>query len=350
MVGRTKFFNSGHETGYRTYFGKDVNYDGRTGLITPKVTDYSLQPGDVTYTYENTFDENSQIYANTTFVGFKVTVDFDASSTGKETFYTIEGQPNTPLAETDLPDAVAQEESATINTAINNINSLISADLAKSSTDATRKLPTTITAVTFDIAPVVILGTRNDNTGEIPYSYTLAISNLKDQENNALSSANVTNVNTIVESVLSASYTENLPKLNSYKDGEIYYAMRISHFGDVETPWSAPSAAYNDYLKIYPFDGKSIHSTPIEYSQNVSTTLGRANAWLGRWGIVRNNWYRLEIDEIKGIGSPVPVDFSVTAAGTPGSTPDDNPTPEKYFIAAHIHIMPWVLRTQSVKF
>ena len=343
MVGRDNFFSSGHDTGYRTYFGRDVNYSGREGLITPKVTDYSLAPGAVTYTYENTFDENSQIYANTTFVGFKVSVAFNPTATGDNTFYTIEGQPNTPYSLTDLSNAVAQEESANINSAINNINAIIDEELSKT-TAAGRELSTSITKVTFKVNPVVALGTRNETTGEMPYTYTLSLSDLKDQTNTALSASDIARINTLVAGVLSEEHKNNLPKVYQYKDGEVYYAMRISHFGDVETPWSAPSAAYNDYSKVYPTTGKSIHATPIDYGST------RAAAWLGRWGIVRNNWYRLEVEEIKGIGSPVPVDFSGTGEGSPGSTPDDNPTPEKYFIQAHVHILPWVLRTQSVKF
>jgi hypothetical protein len=117
--------------------------------------------------------------------------------------------------------------------------------------------------------------------------------------------------------------------------------MRIAHFGDVETPWSAPESAYNNYSAIYPISGTSSHATgAVNYSND-----GRASAWLGRWGIVRNNWYKLTIDEIKGLGSPVPEDYS----GIIGGTPDDNPE-TKYYIAAHVHILPWAVRTQSVKF
>lgn len=88
-------------------------------------------------------------------------------------------------------------------------------------------------------------------------------------------------------------------------------------------------------------NGQSLHETPINYGTS------RAAAWLGRWGIVRNNWYKITIDEIKGLGSPVPEDFTGTADGTPGGTPDDNPKP-KYYIAAHVHILPWAVRKQSV--
>ena len=129
-------------------------------------------------------------------------------------------------------------------------------------------------------------------------------------------------------------------KVTQYTDGVTYYAVRIAHFGDYETPWSAPTSAYNDYAKIYPTTGVSTHTSPITYGAS------RAAAWLGRWGVVRNNWYKLSIDKINAVGSPVPVDFGGTGTGEPGTIPDDNP--EKFYISAHVHIVPWVLREQAV--
>jgi hypothetical protein len=91
---------------------------------------------------------------------------------------------------------------------------------------------------------------------------------------------------------------------------------------------------------IYPTNGKSVHDTPITYGAS------RAAAWLGRWSIVRNNWYVLDIKKVEGLGSPVPEDYSGNGVGP---TPDDNPGRE-YYIAAEIHILPWAKRYQSVSF
>ena len=136
-------------------------------------------------------------------------------------------------------------------------------------------------------------------------------------------------------------------KLYKYVGGIAYYSARIQHFGDVETPWNARSEAYNVYQDasnpcIYPANGTQQYGTPLAtyvYGDN------HANAWLGRWGIVRNNWYVLTLKKIEGIGSPVPEDFS----GEAGNTPDDNP-PTSFFISAEVHILPWVKRTQQVVF
>ena len=127
-------------------------------------------------------------------------------------------------------------------------------------------------------------------------------------------------------------------KLLKYTGGISYYATRIQHFGDIETPWDGPAEAYNNYDLVYPANAtQTIKDKTTQYGTS------RASAWLGRWGVVRNNWYSLTLKSISGIGSPVPEDFSSNA------TPDDNP-PTSYFITAEVHILPWVKRTQEVNF
>lgn len=327
MVGRTNFFDSGHTPAYRTYFGSDVNYDGNTGLNNNKIADdkYTLATGAVTYTYENTFNEDCQTFANTTYVGFKVTVE------GGD-FYTSEGQPNTRLVVADLPGVVKTNSAATIATAMTAIDAAIKADLEAGTG---RTISDGVTKVSYTITPVVTLGTRNASTGEISYTWTLKLENLKNQSDADLSPADVSAINSLAATTLDDVHASTV-KLYKYVGGVTYYAARIAHFGDAETPWSAPNEAYNDYGKIYPTNGQSIHDTPVIYGAN------RANAWLGRWGIVRNNWYNVTVSSITGLGSPVPEDFSSNV------TPDDNPSPS-YFIAAHVHILPWAVRNQSVE-
>lgn len=344
MVGKTQFFEGAdHTKAFRTYFGRDVNYDGNTGLIGAQLADadYTLVDKAYTYTYENTFDENSQIWKNTTYVGFKVTIS------GGD-FYTIDGQPNTMLKEADIPGQVAKNAGATILGAKAIIEAAIAADL--SSTTSTLNKDKTgddvLTSISFGIEPAVTLGERSATDGSVAYTYKLELKDVKGTTKGgttaALADADLTKLKALtdVAAELAKEYTGSTDaKIYKYVGGVNYYSARIAHFGDVETPWSAPAEAYNVYDKIYPMDGKSIHETPVVYGAS------RAAAWLGRWGIVRNNWYRLTIDEIKGLGSPVPEDYS----GEAGGTPDDNPKP-KYYIAAHVHILPWAVRYNSIKF
>ena len=67
----------------------------------------------------------------------------------------------------------------------------------------------------------------------------------------------------------------------------------------------------------------------------------RNNNFLGRYGIVRNNWYKLTISAIKKLGSAVPETVK------DNDTPDDVIEEEQY-ISVHVHILPWNLRTQDV--
>ncbi len=356
MVGRTDFFENGHTTAFRTYFGRDVNYtnalDATTGefattnLKYKKLTDaqYSLNDKGYTYTYENTFDENSQIWANTTYVGVKVTI------AGGD-FYTIDGQPNTRLTYDatnhtgTLAGEVAKNHSAAISTANSTIQTAIDADLGSSSStlNAGKTAGSEITKISYKLNPVITFGDRNATTGAIPYTFTLQLTDVKNKIGTAteytnMAEADVTKLNTLVAATLNAEHN-GTTTVYKYTGGVTYYSARISHFGNVETPWSAPAEAYNQYIKVYPENGKSLDDPSVTYGDD------RANAWLGRWGIVRNNWYKITIDEIKGIGSPVPEDYS----GEAGKTPDDNPEP-KYYIAAHVHILPWAVRNQSVRF
>ena len=60
--------------------------------------------------------------------------------------------------------------------------------------------------------------------------------------------------------------------------------------------------------------------------------------YLGRYGLVRNNWYDIQVTEIKKIGSPV----------VPNITTDKTPDYNIYaYISAKINVLSWAKRTQS---
>ena len=329
MVGRTPFFDGGHtpNPAYRTYFGKDINFDGLADLSEPlKDAQYTLKSEDVVYTYENTFDANSQIFDNTTYVGVKAKI-----SNGD--FYTIQGQPNTMLkTNADIVAVVKTRLRDVINQRIAAINAAI-----RTSDDATN-FPAGV-EVTYDVTVTVDVPESgyNATTGEQTYTVTLGLDNVKiggsaasDEAVTALKALAGTNIGVVANPANS--------KLLKYTGGISYYATRIQHFGDIETPWDGPAEAYNNYDLVYPANAtQTIKDKTTQYGTS------RASAWLGRWGVVRNNWYSLTLKSISGIGSPVPEDFRGNG------TPDDNP-PTSYFITAEVHILPWVKRTQEVDF
>ncbi|MDE7402082.1 MAG: Mfa1 family fimbria major subunit [Muribaculaceae bacterium] len=64
--------------------------------------------------------------------------------------------------------------------------------------------------------------------------------------------------------------------IHSYPGGICYYAARIKHFGDTETPWALGESTYD----------------------------GDNSRWLGRYGMVRNNHYEIYINSISRPGEP----------------------------------------------
>jgi hypothetical protein len=127
--------------------------------------------------------------------------------------------------------------------------------------------------------------------------------------------------------------------LSFYAGGISYYNARIQHFGEPETPWSADGA----YVTGGGKDVKEIYGYDITKDATDPDNVTASQNFLGRYGVVRDNWYKLSIDKIGKIGTAEPVDPSTT---TP-DTPDDE---IENFISVHVHIVPWVLRSQSVQF
>lgn len=58
--------------------------------------------------------------------------------------------------------------------------------------------------------------------------------------------------------------------IKTYKEGVSYYIARIKHFGDDLTPWQEGNDTYGE--------------------NNLN--------WLGRYGVLRNNWYDLTIEKL----------------------------------------------------
>lgn len=98
--------------------------------------------------------------------------------------------------------------------------------------------------------------------------------------------------------------------IKTYENGESYYIARIKHFGDDLTPWKEGNDTYGE--------------------NNLN--------WLGRYGVLRNNWYDLTINKISGPGYP-------DVPEVKPNTPDDEDT--KY-INVSVKILDWAKRSQSV--
>lgn len=102
--------------------------------------------------------------------------------------------------------------------------------------------------------------------------------------------------------------------ISTYLNGEAYYIARIKHFGDVQTPWNEGDETYGDN----------------DATQN--------NKYLGRYGVLRNNWYELTVNSVSGPGTP----------DVPTIKPDV-PDDESYkYISVSVKILSWAKRSQKV--
>lgn len=105
-------------------------------------------------------------------------------------------------------------------------------------------------------------------------------------------------------------------KISTYKEGVSYYIARIKHFGDDLTPWPA-------------IDGnKDTYGTGEDAKKR----------YLGRYGVVRNNWYELTVNKVTNPGSP----------DVPTVNPD-TPDDDKYYVNCTVKILSWAKRVQNIE-
>ena len=107
---------------------------------------------------------------------------------------------------------------------------------------------------------------------------------------------------------------DNTPGIKTYENGECYYIARIKHFNAL-TPWSS---------------GKETYGTNNDTNNK---------KYLGRYGVLRNNWYDLTVSKVSAPGYPdVPV--------VNPDVPDDEDTK---FINVEVKILDWAKRSQSIE-
>lgn len=279
---------------FRTYWGVDPNYSGTVSTsdftrikgttptgdkLTPMYTTENHAAG---YCLENTFNVANQNQDQTT------RVIVAAQLNGGNTFYILDNDKGTVYNETAVVDAIKaeylgnQKVTALLKTYLN--GSLTKEDLTVAFDD-------TKTAGVLTVKSITI-------SDEAQKRFTTFPDGLKDgtDENKD-----------ILDEVNAAK------KVSCYENGIAYYPVMIMHFGDDLTPWTDPGTGVS-----YP--------TPNE-----------ENNWLGRYGVLRNNWYEINVNGISNIGyAEVPEVYN---------TPDD---PVNSYISVDINILSWAKRTQGV--
>lgn len=278
-------FVDGSNTAFkRVYWGVDPNYSTDYTTVTDREKAFNVLPanavinGDATtpqYCLENTFDINHMKQGQTTRVVFKAKYTPNGFTAG-ETFYKIGN--NTDLwKKANLEAQIKAKALEALN-----------------ETDAD-KVTVTLDATENDIAGTA--GTKILKEANVQHNGT----NVSSTEINAINEK---------LGLKAAAGTDPIVGIATYTSGESYYIARIKHFGDDLTPWNAGDDTYG--------------------TDNVK--------YLGRYGVLRNNWYELTVNSVSGPGTP----------DVPTIKPTD-PDDENYkYISVSVKILDWAKRSQSV--
>ena len=271
---------------YRTYWAIDPNYDAFTSgaLANPQVA--SVNQDKIKYCLENTFNVLNQKIQSTTcaIVGVQFFTGDNEASPTKYTpmtdFYTVDSDPTVVYDKATIEKLILGRY---VTANLTNLKPLISGSVSASDLLTVSETSTTAGVVDYTVSPK-----SSGNWITEPTSTQLE------------------NWKTRVE----------VDDLEHVKNGINYYYVPIRHFDDTETPWSADNkkTSYPDA------DGKA--------EQN----------WLGRYGVLRNNWYVLEISNIAGFGSANVPDLE-------NNTDDDDNLKE--YISVKINVLSWAKRTQK---
>lgn len=285
-------------TNSRVYWGKDPNYNLAELNTADDVNDKKRKEEfnfiDATskidkdfgetnpvYCLENTFNLANMYQGQTTRVIFKAT-------------YTPKDDAGNPLADKDgtfytIGNMTTILKAAALETAVN--------------TAATSVLPgctVDYTNLKQEGSHVITLADIKDSTGTTLVADT--------DYNGKTGTQIVKEINDKLGLIDGAEHAEAMVGINTYAKGVTYYIARVKHFGSL-TPWNSGESYGTD-------NGK----------------------YLGRYGMLRNNWYELKVGNVYGPGYPgvPPVD--------PTQPDDEN---EKY-LSVSVKILSWAKRSDTV--
>lgn len=271
---------------YRTYWGIDPNY-------------FALVP-------ENDLANNFKIWSAKTTPGDRdwLAPATNSTSSGKEIVaYCAE---NTTIAKAMQQDqltgillkATYQNAEGTANIfTCNNVSTIYpQTTILTSFTECVNKTTEPLTD-----------GKQLDINSEANGAIITTVAELKNVVKVKANEGTLSDLSNIQAQAILAAYSP----IKFYKAGEtFYYASLIKHFGDVYTP-------ANNIVNL------------DDYNENDH---------LGRWGVVRNNWYELSINSVSGLGEPTIPDNPELPADT-----------EDSYINCTINVLSWAKRSQGVE-
>lgn len=280
-----RFFDGTNSVFKRVYWGVDPNYNDAKyqNLANCKTAFKMIENKDVTgaagdanpqYCLENTFDLDNMKQGQTTRVVFKAVFTPKDFKSKYTTFYKI-GNNTDIWSQENLKDQIK-------TVALNVMGITTSEEQAKYDVDLSKG--TNISGKA---------GQHLIEAANITYSGEAASSQVTDD-----------NVDKINKKLGLSAETG----ISTYLNGEAYYIARIKHFNEM-TPWT-PGTGYGiDNVKF-----------------------------LGRYGVLRNNWYELSVNKVSGLGYPDVPEVKPTL-------PDDE---NDQYISVSVKILSWAKRSQKI--
>ena len=283
-----RFVDAANSAFKRVHWGVDPNYSTDLDETACKNAFNILAPNaeingtakEPQYCLENTFDIKHMLQGQTTRVVFKATYKPDGITEGK-TFYKI-GNSTDLWSEENLKKQIK-------TVALNVMGITKAEEQAKYDVD---------------------LSKGSNISGVAGHQHLVKAENITYSGEATSSKVNSAAITAINEKL----GLSDAAGISTYLNGEAYYIARIKHFGDDLTPWSEGDKTYGDN----------------DETQN--------NKYLGRYGVLRNNWYELTVNSVSGPGTP----------DVPTIKPDV-PDDESYrYISVSVKILSWAKRSQSV--
>ena len=227
------------------------------------------------YCLENTFDLNNMKQGQTTRVVFKAVFTPKDFTSSYKTFYKI-GNNTTIWSQEDLETQIK-------TVALTAMKITDPVEQAKYGVD---------------------LSKGTNISGKAGHQHLIEAANIT-YSGEPASSKVTTDIITAINDKLGLSAETGI---STYLNGESYYIARIKHFNEM-TPWT-PGTAYG--------------------SEN--------EKFLGRYGVLRNNWYELSVNKVSGLGYPDVPEVKPTL-------PDDE---NDQYISVSVKILSWAKRSQNI--
>lgn len=268
----------------RVYWGLDPNYSTDFATVEACNGEFKMASKDdfktgeeaknAQYCLENTFDINHMVQGQTTRVLFSAKYTPNGFNAG-DTFYKMGNS-------SQLWNATKVE-----------------AQIKAKAMEVLSEADETKVTVTLD-------ATENDLTKA--GVHLVAAANVTHVGGPALTTDDVDKINAKL-GFKKATTSEAAVGLSTFAGGVSYYIARVKHFNGL-TPWNPGNKTY---------DGNNAN-------------------WLGRYGVLRNNWYELSVSSVSGPGYP----------DVPKVNPTDPDDVNDQYINVEVKILDWAKRSQSI--